>query len=102
MVRRVVPWVIGALLTGLYAYALVEPIGNLIGLPQLGFEITPLGWFWLVAGVALPVVAYAFALWIGRGRSAGARLTLLAAGLAVVAALQLEYLLLVQPSTFFG
>lgn len=102
MVRRIIPWVIGALITGLYGYALVAPIGNLVGLPQLGLAINPIGWFWLVAGVLLPPLAYALALWAGRGRAAATRLLALGTGLAAVAVLQLEIQLLVQTSTFFG
>ncbi len=102
MVRRIVPWAIGAILTGLYGYALVAPVGNLLYLPQVGFAVTPIGWFWLVLGVALPVVVYAIALWAGRGRSAGRRLTALAAGVAVLALLQLEMLLLVSTSSYFA
>jgi len=102
MVRRIAPWAIGALLVGLYGYALVAPVGNLVFLPQLGLEIAPIGWFWLVAGVVVPVLGLALALWAGRGRSAPRRLTVLAAGLAFVALLQLELLLLVDTASYFA
>lgn len=102
MVGRFAPWIVGVLITALYAVALIGPIGNLIGVPQLGLSITPVGWFWLLAGVLLPLLAYAIALWVGRGRTPTARLLVLGTGLAVVAALQLEMQLLVQTSTFFG
>lgn len=102
MLRRAVPWIIGALLTGLYAFALVRPIGDLIGLPQLGLEIAPVGWLWLIVSVVIPVAAYAVALLFGRRRSAAVRLLLLATGLAVVAVIQLEMQLLTPLSSFFA
>lgn len=101
MVRRAAPWIIGAILTGLYAFALVAPIGDLIGLPQMGLELALVGWVWLVLAVIMPIAAYAIALLFGRGRSAAVRLLLLAAGLAVVAVLQLEMQLLAPLSSFF-
>lgn len=102
MVRRAVPWAVGAILTGLYAYALVRPIGDLTGLPQLGLAIAPIGWLWLVAAVLVPIVGYAVALLFGRRRSAPVRLTVLAAGLGVVAVIQLEMQLLAPLSSFFA
>jgi len=55
-----------------------------------------------VLGVALPVAAFVVALLIGRGRRAGARLLVLAAGIAAVAAIQLEVMHLVPQSSFFA
>lgn len=101
MIGRLIPWAIGIVLTGLYAFALVRPIGDIIGLPQFGLEIAPTGWAWLIGSAALPIVAYALALWAGRGRNAAVRLTAFATGLVVVAAIQLELQLLVPLSSFF-
>lgn len=101
MVRRVIPWVIAVLLTALYAYALVAPIGNLIGLPGMGFAIGLVGWFWLLVGVVLPPLAFVLAFLAGRGRPAMTRLTLLAAGLTVLALMQFQMVLLVPVTSYF-
>lgn len=106
MAGRVTGWVCFAVLTALYAYMVVAAIGNLALLPQMagqmGLGVNGTGWFWLWLGVALPVVAYAIALLVGRKRSGGARLLVLATGLAVTAAVQLEILHLVPQSSFFA
>lgn len=106
MAGRIAAWVAGVLLALLYAYLVVAGVGNLIGLSgmagTLGLSLAPTGWFWLVFGIALPVLAFVAALVIGRRRGAGARLIVLAAGLALVAAVQLEVLHLVPQSTFFA
>lgn len=106
MVGRIVAWGIGLLLTGLYASTVVSSAGNLVLLPQMaesmGLGITPTGWFWLGFGVLMPVAVYALALVIGRRRSAALRLLVLAAGLGVVAAVQLEVMHLVPQSGFFA
>lgn len=105
MAGRVSAWVAGVLLTVLYAYMVVAAIGNLVGLQQMGgaigLELTGIGWFWLLLGVGLPVLILLLALLIGRKRRAGARLLVLAAGLALAAAVQLEVMHLVPQSSFF-
>ena len=102
---RITAWSVGIIITGLYAYTVVAAIGNFVMLPEMGaaagYGITPVGWWWLAFGVALPVVAYALALLIGRGRSASLRLLVLTAGICTVAALQLEVMHLVPQSSFF-
>lgn len=105
-VGALIAWAIGILITALYAYTVVAAVGNVIMLPEMGAEIgygiTPVGWWWLGFGVALPVIAYAVALVIGRRRSAAVRLLVLAAGICVVAAVQLEVMHLVPQSSFFA
>ncbi len=105
MAGRIVTWVLGVLLTLLYVYLVVAGVGNLIGLREmsalLGLTLNAVGWSWLLFGIALPVIVFAVALVIGRARSAGLRLLLLATGVCVVAAVQLEVLHLVPQSTFF-
>jgi hypothetical protein len=68
----------------------------------MGLGITPSGWFWLGFGVLMPVVVYVLSLVIGRGRSAALRLLVIAAGLGVVAVVQLEVMHLVPQSGFFA
>lgn len=98
--------VFGVLVTLLYAYMVVAAVGNLTGITAmsgvLGLTLTGTGWFWLILGIALPPIGFAIALLLGRGRSLGLRVLVLAAGLASVAAIQLEILHLVPQSSFFG
>lgn len=104
--ERIASWVMGVLLGLVYVYLVVAAVGNVIGIVEmsglLGLELNAIGWFWLVLGVALPVAAFVVALMIGRGRRAGARLLVLAAGIAAVAAIQLEVMHLVPQSSFFA
>lgn len=106
MTRRIVSWGVWALITALYVYMVIAAVGNLMFLPDMataiGLGITPTGWFWLVFGVAMPVVAYLLALFAARGRSASVRLLVLATGLCIAAAVQLEVTHLVPQSSFFG
>lgn len=99
-------WAWGAVLTLLYLLVVVNAVGNLIGMPQiaasLGTVLSATGWFWLIFGIALPVIAYAAALLIARGRRAGLRLLVLLAGIAVVSAFQLEVTHLVPQYLFFA
>lgn len=103
MAKRVIAWVIGILLTGLYASTVVAAVGNLLLLPEqaavAGLGISGFGWFWLVFGVLMPVVVFALSLVIGRRKSSVLRLLVLATGLGVVAVWQLEVALLVSPSS---
>lgn len=103
---HVTAWVLGALLTLLYVYLVVAAIGNVIGLTDMataiGLTLTPVGWWWLMFGIALPIVVFMIALVIGRQRSAAVRVVVLAAGIAAVAAFQLEITHLVPQSSFFA
>ena len=105
MANRIVGWFSFIVLTGLYAFMVVAAIGNLTQLPdmagQLGLTVNTLGWFWLWFGVALPVLGYLVALLVGKRRSGGIRLLILATVLACVAAVQLEVSLIVPPTSFF-
>lgn len=106
MAGRIAAWTAAVLITVLYAYTVVAAVGNLTGLPgmadAMGLTMTAVGWFWLWFGVLLPVVVFGLALLAGRGRRAGLRILVLATGLCVVAAVQLEVLHLVPQSSFFA
>jgi len=73
----------------LFAWFLYQAIGNLVNVPaayeQVGFgDRVP--WAILIAGVALPVLLFAGAAWIGIRRTLSQRVMLFAAGLAATAA----------------
>jgi len=106
MAAKISAWVVGVLVSLLYAWLVVAGIGNIFGLQQmaslLGLGLTGTGWFWLIVGVALPIVVFLLALVTGRRRGAGTRVLVLAAGLALVAAVQLEILHLVPRASFFA
>ncbi|MHA3683937.1 hypothetical protein ACXR2T_04320 [Leucobacter sp. HY1910] len=106
MTRRIISWAVWAIITGLYVYMVVAAVGNIVLLPQMvasiGVSITGAGWFWMIFGVALPPLAYALALVFARRSGTAVRLLALATGLCAAAAIQLEVLLLVPQSSFFG
>ncbi|MBL3698496.1 hypothetical protein [Leucobacter luti] len=106
MVTRVLAWVVGILLGGLYVYATVTGVGNLTGMlglsGALGTGLSVSGWIWLVFGVAMPLILLAAALLLGRGRRAGIRILLLAAGIAVIAVLQLDLMHVIPESSYFA
>jgi hypothetical protein len=83
-----------------YAYDLFEGISNLVAVPAqladynqflIENDITPLAvpWTILIANLLLPLVAFAAAWALGRGRRIRHQAILLLAGLAVVAAVTL-------------
>lgn len=106
LASRIIAWVVGLAVTALYTVTVVGAVGNLIMMPQIGtsmgYGITPVGWFWLIFGVALPVVVFAVALLLGRKRAAVQRILLLATGIGLIAAVQLEISVLVPNYWFFG
>jgi len=106
MAKTVTAWIAGLLIALLYAYAAVAGIGNLVGMlglgSALGGGITALGWALLVFGIAMPVLVLALALLLARGRGKGMRILILAAGLALVAAVQLDMMHLVPESLYFA
>lgn len=106
MAGRIVAWVVGVVLAAMYAYLVIAGVGNLLGMSEMaglmGFSLSGFGWFWLMFGIALPAVVFVLALLLGRRRRAGARVLMLAAGLALVAAIQLEVTHLVPQSGFFA
>lgn len=95
MAARIAAWAAGLLLVALYVYATVAAVGNLAGMANLlGSAIRPFGWGVLVAGVVSPVVVLAAALLLGRRKKTGMRLLILTAGVALVAAIQIDVLYL--------
>lgn len=106
MTRRIITWAVWAIVTGLYIYMVVAAVGSLTLLPQMvsatGLSMTGAGWFWLIFSVAVPPIAYAAALILSRRSGAVVRLLALATGLCAAAAVQLEVMLLVPQSSFFG
>lgn len=105
MGSKIIAWVLGALITLLYAATVAAAVGNLVLLPRMGAEIgyaiSAFGWFWLWFGILVPVVVFGLALVIARGRRAAMRLLVLVAGLAIVGMIQLEVMHLVPQSLFF-
>ena len=83
-------WAVFGILT---AYPLFEGISNLVALPPYYSSLGIGGavpWYLLVIGVAAPVLSYAAALVLGRGRELFARALLLAVALAATNALALS------------
>lgn len=96
--RRILAWAVGLILVGLYAYAVVIGVGNYIGMTTyLSAVIGTLPRVLLISGIAAPVLALGVALLLGRRRSAAMRILLLAVGLCVSAAIQLEITHLLVP-----
>lgn len=106
MVKTVSAWVVGVLLAVLYVYAAIAAVGNVLGMiglaGALGTGLSGTGWLWLTLGVLIPLVLLAVALWLGRGRAAWTRILLLAAGIAVVAALQIDVTHVIPESSYFA
>lgn len=75
----------------LFAAGIWGAVGNLVGLPRflLAARI-PVPWVPLVAAVVLPVLIYAGALLLGRGRASFARAILLVVALAANSAISLS------------
>ncbi|MFC5338685.1 hypothetical protein [Leucobacter denitrificans] len=94
---RIIAWVVGVLLVGLYGYATVAAIGNLMGMSTyLGAVLGPFPWVLLGVAIAIPAIALGVALLLARGRGAGVRLLMIAAGLCVTAAIHLEIMHLIS------
>ena len=106
MVKLISAWVVGLLLGLLYLYAMVAGIGNFVGLvglsEALGTGLSGTGRFWLTLGIVMPAVVLAAALFVGRGRGAGSRILLLAAGVALVAAWQIDLMHVIPESSYFA
>jgi len=75
----------------LFALAEVTPVSNLVALPEF-YEYFGIGdatpWALLVLGVAIPVVVYLVALFLGRGRPLFARTLIFTVSLATTFALE--------------
>jgi hypothetical protein len=71
-----------------YAYDVWEAVGNLVGMniyaDGLGIALTGAGWALLVAGIALPLLVFGIAFWLGRRRGPLAQVVLLLVGFALV------------------
>jgi Family of unknown function (DUF6069) len=78
------PSIVVAVVFGiLNAYVLWNAIGNLINLPKAFGSVTP--WWLLILDLAVPIVAFAVALFLGRRSSLGARTLFFVIALTVVA-----------------
>ncbi len=89
----------------MYVYAVVAAVGNLIGMRNvaaaIGVDLTAMGVFWLIAGIALPIVVFGCAWLLSRAYKNWTWLVLLA-GLALVAMLQLELLHLIPQTRYLN
>lgn len=98
-------WTISVLVLVLYAWAIVNAVGNFVGLRgfarSLESDLTMTGWFWLLGGILLPIVIAVLAFFLARKQPEKRWLVLLV-GLALVALLQLNVQHLVPQSSFFG
>ena len=84
-------WVAGLAIVALYAYTVVAAIGNLLGMSQfLGEALGVLPWTLLGFAIFVPVGALIVSLIVARDRGAWTRVLVLATGLCVAAAVQLE------------
>lgn len=96
-VKLISAWVAAVAILALYAYAVAAGVGNLLGMSSfLGDALGPLPWTLLGLAIFLPVGALVIALILARGRSAWVRVLLLATGLCVAAAAQLEIMHLIS------
>lgn len=96
-VKLISAWVAAVAILALYAYAVAAGVGNLLGMSSfLGDALGPLPWTLLGLAIFLPVAALVIALIVARGRSAWVRVLLLATGLCVAAAAQLEIMHLIS------
>src|ERR1700761_7458741 len=75
--------VIAILFGVVYADVLWNAIGDLVNLPPEFGTLTP--WWLLILDVAVPVLAFAAAFFVGRRRSVGARALIFLIGFGVVA-----------------
>ena len=77
-----------------YAYDVWEAVGNLVGMniyaDGLGIALTGAGWALLVVGVALPLLVFGTALWLGRRRGPLAQVVLFLVGFALVQVLSAD------------
>lgn len=101
--RRHGRWRVGfAIVFGLVlAWEVWEAVGNLLGVVNLaaGFEtaVSPMGWFVLLLGVALPLVGFLAVLWLGRRAAPTSLFLAYLTVTVVVAALSLDILSIYSP-----
>ena len=90
----------------LFAFQLWLAVGNLVGLLQwaalLGAAINAMGWTYLVALLAVPVIAFVVALIAARGHGDGRRALLLLGAFAASSALSLSILHLSQTTVLLA
>jgi hypothetical protein len=99
-------WLFIALSAMLYAYAVWSAIGNVILFPQfadaIGLGMSAMGWFWLIAQVALPFLIMSAALVLGRKRNILVRGLILLVGVAVLSVLTIDIMHSIPQSRYFG
>ncbi|MFF8818399.1 hypothetical protein ACF07D_10435 [Leucobacter sp. NPDC015123] len=96
-VKLISAWGAAVVIVALYAYAVVAGIGNLMGMSTfLGEALGPLPWTLLGLAIFVPIGALLVSLLVARGRTAWVRVLLLATGLCVAAAVQLEIMHLIS------
>lgn len=105
MAMKISAWIAAVLVLVLYSSMAIFAVGNVLGMQELSeilqLPISGVGWWWLSFGVALPILGIAVSLLIARRSTAWVRVLVLAAGLCVCAAIQLEVSHLVPESIFF-
>ena len=78
----------------LFAWDVVEAVGNLIALPQLyeflGFSTGQVPWWLLIIDLALSPILFVAALVLARGRGPGRTALILLVALAVAAAMSIS------------
>ena len=98
-------WISLLVLVALFAYAVSAAVGNWIGIARfadtLAEGLSTRGMLWLAVGVAIPVIAFMFALLVGRKRSRPTKLLILLLGLALTGAMQLNVTHFVPTTTYF-
>ena len=80
----------------LYAYDVWEAIGNLLTLPPFYLDQADVPWWLLIGNLAVPLLGFGLALWLGWKRPLVAKVLFFAVGLAVVAVLTLDAIALVR------
>lgn len=104
MLRTGLVWISGILIAVLYVFAAVTAVGNLLGMlglaEEIGVGLSVTGLIFLVIGITMPLLVLVLALMLGRGRPPGMKILLLVAGIALVAALQIDLMHLV-PESFY-
>ncbi len=103
--RRVSVWLMTGFFAIFFAFAVFAALGNLIGVTQIAGELEASipfsGWLLLILGIALPVVVFVLAVWLGRKRSLTLRALILLAGLGLVAVAMLDIQQSIRLGSFF-
>ena len=95
--------VVSALLLG---YGVWSAVGNLILVPQfaagLGLSVTTLGWVWLAAQVALPLLFAAIAILLTRSRPMLVRGLVMLVAAATLSVISIDIMHAIPVSSYFG